>query len=205
MNPEGIPKLIEQLESRSSTAIVTNFYAIPDLTQNLAVYLRALCDLPYSGHLVLGEAPGYRGCALTGIPFTSQRILATSPHPFLSELRKSITVSGNMTEATATIVWDHLLGCQTLPGMWNVFPFHPHCANFKSSNRKPTTAEVADGYSFLKLILDILTPAVIIAVGRTAASAMNAWFPAVSVATARHPSFGGKKEYVAQVRAAGIS
>jgi len=34
--------------------------------------------------LLLGEAPGYKGCRLTGVPFTSEKIL--SNHLFFKEL-----------------------------------------------------------------------------------------------------------------------
>jgi uracil-DNA glycosylase len=74
MNPSAIPTLLKQLASTT----VANPYSSPACLINISIYLNALCALPFSGHLLLGEAPGHKGCALTGIPFTSQRVLTSS-------------------------------------------------------------------------------------------------------------------------------
>lgn len=115
MNPALIPRLLADLAAVPSTATVSNPYTSPDCVQNLGAYLRALCDHPYSGHLLVGEAPGYNGCALTGIPFTSQKVLVSGRHAFLVGLRPGLQVSGEQPEPTATMVWGHLEGCGAIP------------------------------------------------------------------------------------------
>jgi uracil-DNA glycosylase len=93
----------------------------------LVDYLRARST---TSVLLVGEAAGYRGARVSGLPFTSERQL-TGRGP---------------AEATATIVQRVLaeLGLDVL--CWNVVPTHPGTA---SSNRKPTPAEVEASLPFL--------------------------------------------------------
>ena len=58
--------------------------------------------------LVVGEALGYRGGLLTGIPISCERLLREQRHPFWRRLAPQLTIEGDTPEATATIVWDYL-------------------------------------------------------------------------------------------------
>ena len=131
----------------------------------LAAYLEARADAPL---LLVGEAPGYRGARISGIPFTSER---------------QLTGSGP-AEATATIVHRVLaeLGLAGQVLLWNVVPTHPGSA---TSNRPPTAAEVAAGLPFAQALAEGRR---IVAIGRIAAAALGAEY-------VRHPSHGGLAEF----------
>jgi uracil-DNA glycosylase len=85
---------------------------------------------------------------------------------------------------------------RSVPAFWNVFPFHPHPTGVTNKNRRPSTAEVAEGISFLKTAVEIFAPHTIIAVGGVAASVTTSAFPHVIHINIPHPSHRGTVGFI---------
>ena len=112
----------------------------------------------------MGEAPGYRGARVSGLPFTSER---------------QLTGSGP-AESTATMVQAVLteLGLTDRVLLWNVVPTHP---GTETTNRRPSRREVEEGVVFAR---ELARGRLVVAIGRVAADALGAGY-------VRHPSHGG--------------
>ncbi|KAA3665296.1 MAG: uracil-DNA glycosylase [Chloroflexi bacterium] len=165
---------------------------------NLTYYLQTLRTKQPST-LLVGEAPGYRGCRLTGIPFTSPNLLQSdmASQQLFGENQGYLTPNEwphIQREASATIVWQLLNTLPNLPLLWNAFPFHPHKPGNRQSNRPPKRSELALGRPFLTQLLHLFPITDIIAVGNKADTALTMWqIPHEKV---RHPSHGGKQQFV---------
>src|SRR3954466_1901075 len=160
--------LIERL-ARARIGATFNFYRDGEgagvRRERLRTYLESRRDAPL---LLVGEAAGYRGARVSGIPFTSERQL-TGAGP---------------AEASATIVHRVLaeLGLEDSILLWNVVPTHP---GNESSNRPPRRDEIAGGLSFAR---ELARGRRVIAVGRVAEAVLEAPY-------VRHPSHGGAAEF----------
>lgn len=205
MNPHLIQPFIESLARGVSSATATNPYRNPVARRNLELYLQALCrSKVYSRILLVGEAPGKNGCALTGIPFTSERILNQSTHPFIASTRAWVT-KGNTTEATSTIVWEYFQSKRNLPALWNIFPFHPH--DRSGNNRTPRKSEIVANAHLFSQLLQIICPEKIIAVGQTASDHIPLVLPTSTfsnVPSVRHPANGWKRDFVTGLNQLGL-
>jgi uracil-DNA glycosylase len=144
--------------------------------------------------LILGEAPGYNGCRLTGIPFTSEMVLFENPF-FKNEPIQFISEKGNLKrEISATIMWSELSEYIEKPLIWNIFPFHPHSKENAKTNRTPTKTELTEGKSFLTELLEIFNIQKIIAIGRKPESQLTNI--GIACTYIRHPANGGKHQFV---------
>jgi uracil-DNA glycosylase len=152
--------------------------------------------------LLVAEAPGYRGCRLSGIPFVSPAILQSGAASGWFGLGNGWQPNSEWPEiqgeASATIVWETLEEVRPLPLLWNAFPFHPHQPGQPRSNRPPKRSELEWGRPFLHHLLQLFPIQTIIAVGNKAEQALTAW--GISHSKVRHPSHGGKQAFMYGVR-----
>jgi uracil-DNA glycosylase family 4 len=162
--------LVDRL-ARTRIGATHNQYARSPLRrERLRVYLEQRAAAPV---ILVGEAAGYRGARISGVPFTSERQLT----------------GAGVAEASATIVHRVLgeLGLEDDVLLWNVVPTHP---GTRDSNRRPTSGEVRAARPFLD---ELTRGRRVVAVGRVAASVLDAPY-------VRHPSHGGALEFSAGLR-----
>ncbi len=145
-----------------------NFYRdgerAPLLRERLRAYLESRAEALF---LLVGEAPGYRGARVSGIPFTSERQIS----------------GAGPAEATATIVQAALAELEVAGDvlLWNVVPTHPHVVGDAATNRPPTPLEIAAARPFLD---ELARGRRVIGIGRVAERSLGC-------AYVRHPSHGG--------------
>ena len=151
-----------------------NQYADSPLRRRrLREYLDARVSAPI---LLVGEAAGWRGARVSGLPFTSERQLS----------------GRGPAEATATIVQRTLaeLGGAQRVLLWNLVPTHPHRPGEPSSNRPPTRAEIDAAAGF---VAALARGREVVPVGRLAQGRLGGPY-------LRHPSHGGAAEFRAGLR-----
>jgi uracil-DNA glycosylase len=141
----------------------------------LRAYLESRTGAPF---VFVGEAAGYRGARVSGVPFTSERQLSGS----------------SPAEATATIVHGVLrdLGVEEEVLLWNLVPTHPHPRGDHASNRRPTRREIEAARPFLE---ELARGRRVIGVGRLAHAVLGGTY-------VRHPSHGGAVAFRVGVSAA---
>jgi uracil-DNA glycosylase len=161
-----------------------------------------LAERPGPRILLVGEALGYRGGIQTGIPFSSTRLLRSAPHQFLKQLKPALHLTGNDAEGTAAALWQFLAGRSRIPLCWNAFPFHPYRPGDPDSNRTPNAAELQLGIELLSQLVDSYQPQTVIAVGNAAARATAQAVHSTQVTKVRHPSYGGRREFMEGMAAA---
>jgi len=152
--------------------------------------------------LLLGEAAGYQGCHVSGIPFTSERLLLAGAIPRIAAPAGRLSTRPSpWSEPSATIVWGalHELGLAGRTILWNAFPWHPHRPGNPQSNRTPTAGEVEQGTPALAALLAAFPDVHVVAVGRKAEALLRD-LGRVEAAV-RHPAMGGAERFRAELRA----
>jgi hypothetical protein len=152
---------------------------------------------------MLMEAPGYRGCRVTGIPVTSRKVMLSGTIGEGYEDTHEVGFERYHSEQSATIVWETLVTLPRLPVIWNTFPFHPHQANDLHSNRTPRPTEQREGLSYIEALCTRFAFQQFVAVGNVAAKAFTQLgLPYTQI---RHPAQGGKHEFVRGIKSLVVS
>ncbi len=173
--------------------LIVNPYRNEQRKNHLLQYLQHLEQTGVDIMLV-GEAPGYRGCALTGIPFTDEVQLKLQENFYaLGDWKRSEGI-GNTSERSATAVWAALREYHIKPLMWNAFPFHPYQEGKKTSNRTPTQNELNDGLRYLNALISIfkIKDSQVFALGKKAKEMLRLSGDSQYI---RHPANDFKKEF----------
>lgn len=167
---------------------------------NLKLYLQIMAERMPAKMMVM-EAPGYRGCRLTGVPVTSRKILLEGvPELDMFGVEKGFQDTDEAGfekvygEQSATIVWGTLADLGKLPFIWNTFPFHPHKAGKPLTNRKPRKPETQFGAEILARVMDLFAFEQVIAIGNVAYDTLTGI--GVDCTKVRHPAQGGKNDFV---------
>jgi uracil-DNA glycosylase len=153
--------------------------------------------------MLVGEAPGYRGSRLTGVPFTSEHLLINNMEGLdLFGMDKGYRLpypkEKLFKEATATIIWNTLLKYDIKALSWNAFPFHPHKKDDEESNRTPLKKELLIGEKPLLQLIEIFEIEKVIAMGNKAEESLNKI--GIDCYKVRHPAQGGKNEFVEGIK-----
>jgi hypothetical protein len=175
----------------------------PLRSRNLARYLDLMREIRPTV-LLVGEAPGYRGTAVTGVPFMGVRQLAAKPGLITGRAEGDGFLLPEEPafeqEASSAVVWGALAAWRgPKPLLWPVFPHHPHTAGDTHTNRTPRPAEIAAGAPIALALAAAYGITSLVAVGRKAQGALAA--NGIAADAVRHPAQGGARLFTAQLAA----
>jgi uracil-DNA glycosylase len=165
--------------------------------RNLEIYLQEMLDR-HPKVLLVGEAPGFRGMRITGVPFTNRTILEGPANSFgLFGPGKGYVLPpealGVAAEPTATVMWQVLEEVGFLPLLWSAFPWHPHQPGKPLSNRTPRPSETKLGTPFWQDLAELFGISSIVAVGNVAQHSLQR--SGLVVPKIRHPAHGGRSGF----------
>lgn len=193
MTPKEFVQYLQGLETPDNNSF--NFYqqsyrAPGDellVSNNLECYLVKMQKLDPS-MLLIGEAPGYKGCKLTGIPFTSEYQVLHDE--FFADGFEVLNDEAIDKENSATLIWSVLSQVKNKPLMWNIYPFHP--VNINGNNGTPRSRDIKLGREILELLLQMFNIKEIYCLSYLARNALE--HHPLFRGYIRHPSRGGQTE-----------
>ncbi|MGN7726469.1 uracil-DNA glycosylase [Luteimonas sp. 22616] len=146
----------------------------------------------------IGRDLGYRGGRRTGLALTDD--VHVERHAQRWNVRAERQTKGEVVaERTAAVIWGMLDQIDAAVFLWNVFPLHPHDAGSPFTNRQHNARERRAGEEMLGLLLELLKPRRVVAVGKDAFSAASRVAGQYPVTLVRHPSYGGQRQFEKQV------
>jgi len=213
MGPRSIAAFVAELARTPAGPNSENFLHGPanaGRRRNLQLYLQEMLERRPKV-LLLGEAPGYRGMTVTGVPFTNPAMLESRSNAFgLFGPGKGYTSPPGTplvaAEPTATVMWQVLAELDFLPLLWSAYPLHPHLPDRPLSNRTPTAAEISTGQPLWLALAELFRVQTVVAVGNVAYRSVRAC--GRQATKIRHPAHGGKAKFrlgLQELLAAGIN
>lgn len=147
--------------------------------------------------ILVGEAPGYKGCRYSGVAFTSEGLLLDGEIPRIEgPLHRLTNRRLPFREQSATIIWRTLkmLSAQDDTVLWNAVQMHPHRRGVPWSNRTPTVSELALGVPALQMLRREFPKATFVPIGKKAHQLLLK-VGISSAAYVRHPANGGAARF----------
>jgi len=196
---DSVSDFVERLAAVPTVPGRNNFFdhSVPENAprrRNLELYLEEMLERS-PAVLLLGEAPGFRGMRITGVPFTNRTMFQGPANSFgLFGPGKGYSLpaeaAGVAAEPTATVMWDVLAELQFLPLLWSACPWHTHIPGKPQSNRTPTAADARLGTPFWQSLAELFRVESVVAVGNVAHRSLLS--SGVEAPKVRHPSHGGR-------------
>jgi uracil-DNA glycosylase len=149
--------------------------------------------------LWIGRDLGHRGGRRTGLALTDDVHLAIHATRWNVSVERA-TTGAVVAERTAAVIWSMLALVPAPVFLWNVFPLHPHETGDPFSNRSHKPHERAVGEQLLAELIVMLRPRRLVAIGNDAAKTASRFAGNADVVQVRHPSYGGQRDFVRQVR-----
>jgi len=146
----------------------------------------------------VGRDLGYRGGRRTGLALTDDVNFTNHLNRWSVESTK-ITKGIPVPERTASVIWNMLDEIDANIFLWNVFPLHPHEENAPFTNRAHNAIERKVGEEILEMLVNLIKPKRLIAVGNDAEQAARKFSSLYDVIKVRHPSYGGQSIFVNQI------
>lgn len=209
MTPSTLARFLRSLKSETG-AHVFNPWTMHDPTTDIVnnrvrdrlARLRAHLSVD-ARYVLVGEASGYQGCKVSGVPFTSERLILEGRIPRVSTGHPRLTSRLRpWSEPSASIVWNtlHALDIADQTILWNAFPWHPHKPKLPHSNRTPTQTERKAGLPVLGELLGLYPSAMVFAVGQKAEVSLRDL--GITHTALRHPAYGGATDFSRKLRQA---
>jgi hypothetical protein len=146
----------------------------------------------------VGRDLGYRGGRRTGLALTDDVHIEQHAHRW-DLIAERPTVGAAVSERTAAVIWNLLDKIDANIFLWNVFPLHPHESGNPFTNRQHNAVERRAGEEILAILVTLLRPHRIVAIGNDAMGSAQRVAGNVPVFGVRHPSYGGQNEFIAGV------
>ncbi|MDR6507857.1 uracil-DNA glycosylase [Arthrobacter oryzae] len=202
MTTPSISAFVDQLSAVATRPACNNFFdhttpANAQRRRNLGLYLQEMLDRSPKV-LLVGEAPGFRGMRITGVPFTNRTMFEGPANHFgLFGPGKGYVLpaeaEGVASEPTATVMWQVLAELEFLPVLWSACPWHTHVPGRPLSNRTPTAPEAALGTPFWQALMELFPVETVVAVGNVAHRSLQR--SGLDVPKIRHPAHGGRSGF----------
>lgn len=149
--------------------------------------------------LWIGRDLGHRGGRRTGLALTDDVHLTVHATRWNVSIERATTGS-MVAERTAAVIWSMLALVSAPVFLWNVFPLHPHESDDPFSNRSHRPHERIVGEALLAELILMLRPRRLVAIGNDAAKVASRLATISEVIQVRHPSYGGQRDFVRQIR-----